>query len=687
MKKSLFAKITLFVLMFALLCTGFACGSSEYTAIEPSKEVKTFSDVKLVSGGVSDYKIVIPEDVSSPERGAAEELVRIFNLATGYTLPVVADDGLTFNEEDKVISIGNTSIFEGSEYELPTSKELNYDGFIIKREGNTVLLNTNNESAYYYAVYELCEQNFNYRWYGFDCEKYDVVRDINLIEFSGENEKFVPDFSGRHVMSFSNFESPESKLHLRSNNQGTGMGGAKGDNSYWGSLHDQSFCMQLLNAGTYYQDHPEWYYFNSAAAAADSMTDPATLSPEYADEILANGQSSKAWQTVKNYVQLCFTHALETIDTPDESGYIIVETLKQYIVNEPTKSWQMLGISDNREICNCQDCKDAIAQYTYTGVVARFVNAIAERITDWQESDAELAKRDITLCVFAYLETEQAPVKLNPDTMQYEPIDDSVIYGDKIAVRIAPIVSCHYKPFLDPRNEGSYAMFTQWSLCAKRFAIWDYSENFRSSIDVLPTWNAAQANYRMYKEIGVEDVMTQANGARNVTFEHMDNYVRQRMLWDLDLNYQDLAYDFMRNYFSVAGEEMIEFFNIFVNFYQEKDEAKSGGITVGIYNENLGITYLPMDVLVQMEKVFDRAYAKADTLPANERAQLYARLDRESSWYRFALIDLYGETYYTADELAQAISEYASRPTICSEGYKNTAKADVIAGWKTKYGI
>lgn len=72
----------------------------------------TETDNYLLKDGATEYKIVIPSGSVSTELSVArDELVRLFKEATGVTLQVVADTGLTHSSDNKYISLGNTTVY------------------------------------------------------------------------------------------------------------------------------------------------------------------------------------------------------------------------------------------------------------------------------------------------------------------------------------------------------------------------------------------------------------------------------------------------------------------------------------------------------------------------------------------------------------------------------------------------
>ena len=53
--------------------------------------------------------------------------------------------------------------------------------------------------------------------------------------------------------------------------------------------------------------------------------------------------------------------------------------------------------------------------------------------------------------------------------------------------------------------------------------------------------------------------------------------------------------------------------------------------------------YWPIEILMKIRDIFDNAYESLEGLPADEYEILKQRVDEESRFYRYALLELYGE--------------------------------------------
>ena len=127
-----------------------ACGDDPDPTPEEKKGLKD-TDIVLVSNGQSDYTVVVPTESTAAEDYAADMLITQFERATGVSLSVREDNGQKLDANQKVLSIGRTSIMQDSGLKVEES-ELTCDGYKLKRYGETVLLCGAEDSGTIYSV-------------------------------------------------------------------------------------------------------------------------------------------------------------------------------------------------------------------------------------------------------------------------------------------------------------------------------------------------------------------------------------------------------------------------------------------------------------------------------------------------------------------------------------------------------
>ena len=147
----------------AASCLLAGCEKQDDPISQPQLAEIADTDIVLAENGATGYQIVIPENADACEEYAAQELELLFEEATGADIAVVRDAGMTFDESKKVISLGETSIKQGSR--LDVAAGLNADGYRIKRYGNTVVIAGVNVQGTLYGVYEFLKYEFGFETY------------------------------------------------------------------------------------------------------------------------------------------------------------------------------------------------------------------------------------------------------------------------------------------------------------------------------------------------------------------------------------------------------------------------------------------------------------------------------------------------------------------------------------------
>lgn len=142
--------ISLVLTLVLLLAVFVGCNKTPDNPDNPNKPQINKTDIKIVDNGATDYKIVVPSGASNFVNTAASELVNFVKEATGATLPVTTD-GEEFSTLEKVISLGKTTVFDGSGVKL--TEKLRETGYVMKRKGNTLIINAKDDNGIVSAVY------------------------------------------------------------------------------------------------------------------------------------------------------------------------------------------------------------------------------------------------------------------------------------------------------------------------------------------------------------------------------------------------------------------------------------------------------------------------------------------------------------------------------------------------------
>lgn len=636
------------------------------------KKKITDTNTVLYSNGQSDYKLVIPQGKTSNtdyEAYAAIEFNSIFRLAAGIDLEIITDAGLSFNPTAKYISIGNTTLF--AESGITADREtLGINGYKINTKGNSVLISAYGGLGLLYGVYEFCEINLGYRYYAADEIKITDSATVTLKNFDYTDR---PDFEARVAFSYETHMDGHNADRLRlTGNMINNFGG-----NWWSSLSDQSLVQQLIPEKRYKASNPGWFWRS-----------PGTNLP---------------------LPQICYTtglydrYAFEKGDW-GEDGYadgthglfwtLVYNLINDYIIPESDKTMFMLGMADNTQYCKCETCMRDYELYGRSGVMMRFVNAVADEVEAWRQANAP--EREINLVTFAYLSFIEPPCKkdngqyITDEQGKYVPVDKSVMARSNVVIRYAPIQANYMYNLMDrDHNPLERDAIIGWSSIAEKLCVWDYRVDFSAYIAPFPQWLSAYDNIKIYKDYGFIDIFHQGSRTtRSTPFARLDDYVRSRLLWNVNQSYEQLTEDFIVNYYK-EGAETIRKYRKYLSIYYLTDMLDK--YYDGDPHRRLtDAKWWPLETVLNIKRIFDEGYE--EILPLKEsnpvRYEIVkSRLDTESLFFRFMLLEHYG-VLYTTNERIDMIDEFKS---ICQNsgftiinGSEGKYVNDFIQGWLEK---
>ena len=115
---------------------GYGTGTGKNTTDLDYKPADT--QFVLVENGKTDYKLLVPDPISWEVEAAYQELNLFFEKSTGDTFELVKDSN--YDSTQKYVSLGNTTLFENSSFEL-SYDEYKEDGLHIftDEKGNVII--------------------------------------------------------------------------------------------------------------------------------------------------------------------------------------------------------------------------------------------------------------------------------------------------------------------------------------------------------------------------------------------------------------------------------------------------------------------------------------------------------------------------------------------------------------------
>lgn len=613
MKKYL--KLILCIVLSGSFALGLAACRKDPKPEDSSQGGQTqYTDIDFVKNGNSDYLIVLPDEASDEEKKAAQMLQNYVLQSTSCMLPIVTDEKMRYDESQKIISVGDTSLLRGSGVKIDET-ELNGDGYKLVRKGNTVVLAGGTDVGTIYAANEFAKKQLNYAFYAVDETYYEKFNNVKLIDF---NITEIPEFAERTSYYRSIMIADEdARLRMRADS---------GDE--WGLAHHSFFL--LIEPEVYLKDHPDWF------------------SPE------SEGQH-----------QLCITN--------NEMKAELIKNLKKFIVEMPDKKYFMIGQSDMHNLCDCDrphadgemTCRESHKKYGTSGTMMRFVNSIAREIKEWQKTACP--ERELYIGVFAYQDTKHAPVTFDVNTGKYIPVDPSVVAEDNVIVRYAPLEACFSHPLNAKCNQVFDTAIKGWQAISNNFAIWSYCTYFSNFLVHFNNWSTMQANYRIYKDMGATIIMDQGAGTetQGTPFEALRIYLQTQLMWDLEQDVNYMIDDFITHYYKSAAPYIKEFLGLTRDHFTSVEEewAKNGEtfcskVTTVYEPQILDAKVLPYEFICRQQELIEKALEAADTEsdPA-VRETIRRRVLGESLSPRAMMLELHSSEY-SKEQLSVMLDEF-----------------------------
>ena len=594
-----------------------------------------FTDTYLVHNGTSPYKIVIPENASSDISFAANELNYFFKRATSIQLEIISDKDLVFDENAHYLSIGKTGLLTDSGVQA-NYEELGLDGLRLVTKGNVVIMAGGSDSGAMYAAYEFLERTFHLKVYAEDELSIDLNVDNLFLKLFDVTE--IPTFERRSVGLFPYSVNETFRNRMRQQLYNDGW-------IYWSHSH-----FKILPKDDYYHDHPDWY------------------SPDG--------------------TQLCLSNDAMR----EEFTRVVIELIK----DNPDCNYIMLGQEDFNTFCTCPDCLEQIALYKESGVMMHFVNKVADDVQSY--IDTNEPGRIFFLGTFGYHKTQFAPVTVTENN-EYIPIDDSVLPRDNVRIMVAPIYACNSHHYYDDCNKDVEMILKGWEAVAQdHIFTWIYNKIFGQYFLPFNNFSTLKQNYLILEELGSQFVYHQGNKeTQAAAFQELKCYVQAKMMWDVSLNPEELAKEFIENYYQDASQTFLEYFQLmrFTHaIWEERDNIhthNNGSKSLNTFSTD----YWTRDLLDQFDVLFAQMFNEIEHLK-DQDIELYEKLSFRIKKEKLTIDYLYLTFYmdeFTYDEAKQMIDDFEAMCnkagiSVWREMYLTTSTesliSSLVASWRSK---
>lgn len=620
MMKRKISIISIFLCVVLCISSFVACGKvndgSEETAIKETR----FS---LVEGGSTEYKIVIPDDANERMIFSQNELVSLFKTATRISLGIVKESDVTYSDEAKLIVLGDCSDLHREAGITVDYAELGLNGFVLKTIGSNLFVAGGQQYGTLNGIYEFLRYNFDFEVYAKDeLQIMTDVTDLKLLDF---DVKKVPDI--QQQMANYGFLRHDKSLALR-------MGTELWDEIWVSPSNSGEWVHNFLvycdpdkycNPSDPENYHPEWFCKNADGTCL--------------------GDPSKTCQRV-----LCLSQQ-GVLD-------VIVEGVKQALIDSPTLSNISITQMDHAQWCKCSECTADFEKYgTNAGNLIKFINKVSRAVTPWLEEN--FPGRQVKFTTFSYQDvTRKAPVVYDSATDTYSPIDQDVVCDDNVAILIC---TDNLQSAKSPYDESQSAVLDNiraWQILTKTIDFWSYEINYKHTFLPFNTFNEMQGLYRMYKESGAQVVLNQGETRLdNMSgFIHLKIYLQSKLRWDVNADLTKYTQEFFDNYYCEASEKVMEAFNALRLHFDWMENVK--GYIPGLYDD-FSDEYAknwPYGTLKNILSILDEAIDSIEYLKSADNVKyetICKRIRLEKLCYEYLLIEFYPEKF-TDDELLSA---------------------------------
>lgn len=655
--------------------SGDLSGRKEQTHVFESKVTDDF----LVKEGVSEYRIVFPETKAGKFTNVAtEEMVTFFKRATGITLSSGNDAGLTFDENAKYISIGDTTLLSGAGITVDKNA-LGSSGYIIKTVGKTIFI-AGGVWGEMYGVYEFLEIYFNFLALTNDEVLIDEsVRDKAFLEL---NIIDVPDIE--HALHpYTGWGGAKTNYRLRLKTIGDVFVSNRGyvfHNLLKGVIpfeiygvdvnkdldvvgNDVTAVMKadiekkkaeiIEKTGKTAEEvekwfnHPEWYVYEKEKT--DDPTGNNTKIERCQINMTIDVAKNDAWATYNEK----FNH-----DWTDEENKASEDLLYEVMLYEYKLAYDN---SASNVVCFSledhgiwSDDETSIANFnkfgTNTGEFLYGANRFTKAMKEYDPN--------VRVVIFAYGATKEVPKKQANET-------DNQRYGFSYVNLDENIDTLQCYTGMDrnysithEKNKSTLQMEEEWAgiLKGSRF-VWLYNMTYYSNRFMpTPVMNGLVDTYRYlfendYRCVFEESDLTNKEGATD--WAKLKAFLVSQLAWDCYQDMDSLLDKFFKGYYKAAAEPMRELFNMEQSWITTINE-NNGGLG-GFGSELVAISEIlmkpetwPDNTLQNFLEKIDDAYVAIEPYKTTDTllyTTIEGRITQESLPFRFLRMEIYGSLY------------------------------------------
>ena len=553
----------------------------------------------IVKDGKAYYTLVLPARAADYEVYAADLIVEYYQKATGVKLETTTDNQ-ALPTSGRYISIGDTKLLRNSGIAIPIDK-FGKSGFRLETRNNVIFIagaRSNLREGTYFGAQEFLYYTLNWRAYALSEIKYDQKATVKSIDFDVTE---IPDFDDRSLSYKPVFYAKGSD----SNDYAKLMRFSSFKEILATSGHSH---YQILPLNPYFYEHPEWYY----------QWDEADKCPQGANHM-------------KFHTQLCLSN--------EEMTEEFIKQLTNMLFEDADATFIHLGQNDNEVFCNCEKCSKWMKDRNTnnSGMNIWFTNKVARAVQ--ANIHAVDPGRDLTFQCFAYSSTDVAPTHKDENGKWVADHED-VIPDDNVYIQYTPCFADLRQSLDHPLNSEYYDWLQGYNAITDNMSTWLYLVDFVNYCVSMRDWDIFKENWRILKENGVKRAYIQGPMYQNIFQMHeMRIWIQSKMLWNLDYTWEELAEEFIREFYGPAATEVQAYYDLMTTHYEKMRtvDGFSGKIS---WNGPTVIDarYWPFSYVEAARSVFMDGYKQLDAIKETDQGD-YAK-------YNMRLSQVYFENMY-----------------------------------------
>ncbi|MBX2925175.1 MAG: DUF4838 domain-containing protein [Chitinophagaceae bacterium] len=471
------------------------------------------NSVASIAGPLLAYRIIVGSDASASEKWAAEELRYWLYQICGEYIPVQPQNN---NYTGPRIVLGyNYEVKGKTGIQPPSDKDESFHYF---SDSGNVYIYGGKQRGTMYGVFSFLENEFGCRWY---TPQVTVIPKKEKLVFGKYNYKSAPGIQVRNDFYFEAFD-PVWAARNKMNGRMNYVDQPGGVEAFW-SVHT---FYPLMPPDEFFDKHPEYYS-------------------------LINGK--RVFEVIKNehhqLAQLCLSNK--------NVLKIITERIKQKIRQHPEYMIYDVSQNDYYNPCECDKCQEIVKKEgAESGLMIWFVNQVAESV--------EKEFPDKYIGTLAYQYTRTPPKNIRP--------------RKNVVVRLCPIEACVAHDLKScEKNKSFLDDMQKWSSVSPQLYIWDYVVNFAHYVMPYPNFAVLQPNIKTFKENKSIGIMEQAAyQSRGGEFSELKAYLIAKLLWNPDININEVIDDFMSGFYGRSGKFVREYFNLAQSLITPQQHIKIG---------------------------------------------------------------------------------------------------------------